>query len=168
MTVKKFPAGVSAPSASYPWPHVSLDVPKMITLEQSCRSAGIRYGLGSKAPSLSAKPGSFTRIDCSGFVRWVVYQAAGVTMPDGSVNQRDWIENNGFKRSDVDSGALLDGAVRIAFLSPQDGGGIGHVVLIHGGQTCESHGGVGPDRRPWTGAGWQRHAHVFVLCPPAS
>ena len=37
------------------------------------------------------------------------------------------------------------------------------VVLIHNAQTLESHGGVGPDSRPWTGAGWQAKAMVYQI-----
>lgn len=31
--------------------------------------------------------------------------------------------------------------------------------------TLESHGGVGPDERPWNKKGWQAKAHVYVLKP---
>jgi hypothetical protein len=54
--------------------------------------------------------------------------------------------------------------VRIAFLRPQDvSSHVGHVVLLSGGHTLESHGGVGPDSRPWTGQGWQSKTFVYLL-----
>ena len=56
--------------------------------------------------------------------------------------------------------------MRIAFLAPQDAPSrIGHVVLVHNGKTLESHGGVGPNARPWTGTGWQAKASVYLLDP---
>lgn len=131
-----------------------------------CRTKHVSYGLGSKAPSLTALPGKdFLRIDCSGFVRWAVYQASynKLKMPDGSVVQHDWVRKQGYKVSDIASGKLKDGRVRIAFMSPADGGGVGHVALILNGWTLESHGGGGPNRREWTGAGWQSTAKVYVL-----
>ena len=170
MTNTPLPFGVLAGTAAYPWPHLSINVATLAALIAACRSAGVGYGLGSKAPTLSAVPGrDFHAIDCSGFVRWSLYQAAGhCTLPDGSVVQHDWIEAHGFKKSDVASAELHDGAVRIAFLSPADGGGIGHVVLIVNGQTVESHGHYGPDRRFWTGDAWQGKCAVYVLAPPLS
>jgi hypothetical protein len=41
-------------------------------------------------------------------------------------------------------------------------------VLIYQGKTLESHGHFGPDSRPWTGAGWQSKADVFVLTRAAA
>jgi cell wall-associated NlpC family hydrolase len=148
------------------YPSVPLDEQKIRDLVADCVRAGVRYGLGSKAPSLTAVPGrDFKRIDCSGFVRWVLYQASGKTLnfKDGSVQQHEWIKEHGFKVSDVASGKLKDGRVRIAFLTPTDGGGVGHVVLILNGKTAESCGGIGPCRRDWTGKGWQKKAHVYIL-----
>jgi len=64
------------------------------------------------------------------------------------------------------AGMQRNGAVYIAFLSPNDtSSGIGHVVLIHNGRTLESHGGVGPDSRPWNRTGWQAKATVYLLDP---
>jgi len=167
MNTPTLPTGVIAGTPAFPWPHLSIDVGTLTGLLLLCRQAGVGYGLGSKAPTLSAVPGrGFHAIDCSGFVRWALYQAGHCILPDGSVNQHDWIKGNGFKQSDVASGELLDGAVRIAFLSPVDGGGVGHVVLIHNGKTFESHGHYGPDRRPWTGDAWQGRCAVYVLMPP--
>jgi len=57
--------------------------------------------------------------------------------------------------------------VRIAFLSPSDTSSrIGHVVLIQNGRTLESHGGAGPDSRPWNGESWQAVTRVYELTGP--
>lgn len=129
----------------------------------------VAYGLGAKVPFHGAVPGQdFTKVDCSGFVREVVFRATNppFDFSDGSVTQHGWVERQGFEKSTVAAGMARDGAVRIAFLSPQDTSiHIGHVVLLHDGVTWESHGGLGPDSRPWTGTGWQAQTTVFVLTP---
>lgn len=129
----------------------------------------VRYGLGDKVPFYGAVPGKdFDRVDCSGFVREAIRRATDrqVKFPDGSVQQHDWVRKNGFARGTTADGSLVDGAVRIAFLRPQDGAkGIGHVALIRNGATMESRGGVGPDRVRWTGASWQAKAFVYLLRP---
>lgn len=132
-------------------------------------SPRVRYGLGAKVPFHGARPGSqFTRVDCSGFVREAIWRATSphLNFPDGSVVQHDWVRAQGFARGAVSDGLLRDGATRIAFLRPQDSPNrIGHVVLIHNAVTFESHGGVGPNSRAWTGGGWQARASVYMLRP---
>lgn len=127
----------------------------------------VGYHLGSKVPTLTAKPGvDFINVDCSGFVRATIRRSTNppVAFPDGSVNQHDWVAAKGFAQAVIADGALHDGKVRIAFLSPADTDhGIGHVVLIRNGATAESHGGVGPDTRLFNGTGWQAKAKLFVL-----
>ena len=56
----------------------------------------VRYGLGRKAPSLSADSNTITHIDCSGFVRFVLYRASSGTLalPDGSWVQQQWCEKH--------------------------------------------------------------------------
>jgi hypothetical protein len=129
----------------------------------------VGYGLGAKVPFLGAVPGQdFQKVDCSGFVREAIRRATtpAAAFPDGSVNQHDWIRSQGFQSTTIAAGSNSDNVVRIAFLRPQDSAnGIGHVVLIHNGQTLESHGGVGPDARPWLGNDWQAKAYVYVLTP---
>jgi hypothetical protein len=136
---------------------------------QACMTSNPRvtYGLGAKVPFHGAVPGvDFTKVDCSGFVREAIWRATNphFPFPDGSVVQHDWVRNKGFQQVTVADGGLNDNHVRIAFLRPQDvPSRIGHVVLLSGGQTLESHGGVGPDSRPWTGQGWQAKTSVYVL-----
>lgn len=132
-------------------------------------AAGVGYGLGSKIEPLSKQAGEgISLVDCSGFVRWVIYHAAnGLTIPDGSVNQHDWADAQKFKQSDFAGALQHDNGVRIAFLRPQDTlEHVGHVVLIVNGQTAESHGHHGPDRRVWGSQGFMQHCSVYVLTPP--
>jgi hypothetical protein len=127
----------------------------------------VTYGLGAKVPFHGAVPGrDFKKVDCSGFVREAIWRASDphVAFPDGSVVQHDWVRSKGFQPGAVADGMLDDNHVRIAFLRPQDvSSHVGHVVLLSGGHTLESHGGVGPDSRPWTGQGWQSKTFVYLL-----
>ncbi|ACA15295.1 peptidase S8 and S53 subtilisin kexin sedolisin [Methylobacterium sp. 4-46] len=152
----------------------AFDLARARAFLDACRTARPRvtYGLGQKVPFLDAVPGrDFTQVDCSGFVRQVVRLATtpSLRFPDGSVNQHQWARARGLETSSVAEGRATDDVVRIAFLRPQDAGRkrIGHVVLIANGETLESHGGVGPDSRPWTGTGWQAKAFVYVLARDA-
>ncbi len=160
-------AGTSASTADS-----QFDITRALAFLDACRDSvpRVTYGLGKKAPFLDAVPGrDFTQIDCSGFVSHVVRLCTvpAIAFPDGSVTEHDWIDARGFERCTISSAAQVDGALRIAFLRPQDAGPdhIGHVVLIYDGWTLESHGGVGPDSRRWDGSGWQSRAFVYQFAP---
>jgi cell wall-associated NlpC family hydrolase len=146
---------------------MALDWSKVQAFLQACRAAGVGYALGAKVPNDNSVPGrDFTSVDCSGFVRAAVHRATDPTVPfpDGSVVQQDWVRAQGFATGSIADGMLADGKVRIAFLNPQDSpNGVGHVVLVCNAFTAESHGGVGPDARPFNGTGWQAKAEVYLL-----
>jgi cell wall-associated NlpC family hydrolase len=167
--VEEPPPAVPAPAAPAAPAHLQVDVPRVQQFLNDCVTAHPRvtYGLGAKVPFHGAVPGvNFRKIDCSGFVREAIRLATNplASFPDGSVVQHDWVRNKGFQRVTVADGGLNDNRVRIAFLRPQDvSSHIGHVVLLSGGHTFESHGGVGPDSRAWTGQGWQAKTFVYVL-----
>jgi D-alanyl-D-alanine carboxypeptidase len=155
-------------------PQIAIDINKALAFLQACETSNPRvtYGLGAKVPSLGAVPGrDFKKVDCSGFVREAIRRSTQPTaaFPDGSVVQHEWVRSRGYEHGAIADGAKTDKSIRIAFLSPQDSPeGIGHVVLIYQGKTLESHGHFGPDSRPWTGAGWQSKADVFVLTRAAA
>ena len=127
-----------------------------IRLQQLCdelMDGHISYGFGSKA-ALTATPQSIHEIDCSGFVRYLMYQATSgrLTMPDGSWIQNDWCRHQALKLVPYQDASLHDSIIRIAFLPPtthHHHHHAGHVWLIQNGLTMESHGGVGPSRRAW-------------------
>jgi hypothetical protein len=160
------PGTMLAPAAPATLP---INIDRVQQFLNACETSHPRvtYGLGAKVPFHGAVPGlDFKKIDCSGFVREAIRLATNPSapFPDGSVVQHDWVRNKGFKRVTIGDGGLHDDHVRIAFLRPQDApSGIGHVVLLSQGKTFESHGGVGPDSRAWTGQGWQEKAFVYVL-----
>jgi subtilisin family serine protease len=148
---------------------VSFDLARVQAFLQACETSipRVSYGLGKKVPRRDAVPGrDFTQVDCSGFVREAIRLATAPTLafPDGSVVQHDWVSGHGFERSTVADGKNDDGVVRIAFLRPQDSPqGIGHVLLVSGGMTLESHSGIGPDSRKWDGSSWQAKTSVYVF-----
>ena len=162
-------AAPEAPAAPAAPAQLQIDIARVRKFLNDCITAHPRvtYGLGAKVPFHGAVPGvDFKKIDCSGFVREAIRLATNPSapFPDGSVVQHDWVRNKKFQPVTIADGALDDNHVRIAFLRPQDAPShIGHVVLLSAGRTIESHGGVGPDSRPWTGKGWQSKAFVYVL-----
>jgi lysozyme family protein len=161
--------GIELESAA---PTMPLDITLAQNLLDACMTSvpRVAYHLSAKVPFHGAVPGKdFQAVDCSGFVREAIWRATTphLAFPDGSVVQHDWIRAQHFERTTTDAALQEDGAVRVAFLQPQDSPQrVGHVVLIHNARTLESHGGVGPDSRPWTKTGWQEKAFVYVLTRP--
>jgi hypothetical protein len=157
---KEFEREATEALAPPPAMPLTIDVAKAYL--RSCQTCTPRVGyrLGAKIPSLSSVPGrDFDAVDCSGLVRRLIQKATDpmVRFPDGSVVQQDWVRDQRYRGTTIAAGKLQDGKVRIGFLAPWDTASrIGHVVLIHNGMTLESHGGVGPNSRPWNGSGWQR------------
>ena len=122
--------------------------------------AGVKYGLGAKAPFLDIEPSKIKKIDCSGFTRYAIYKASSgkLTIPDGSQAQREWCEKKlkkVDKYSDVTSGGKK--SLYVAFIKPWTNGcqGVGHVWFVtkldgdENPDTMESHGGVGVNSRRW-------------------
>jgi hypothetical protein len=162
---------VNPPTRDYAWPSLSLDIQAMLRTLADQRRAGVVYNLGAKIPlKPNLVPGKdYKSVDCSGEVRFLLWVASGgrVVLPDGSWIQHQAVKKAGFKKSSVDSAKLQDGVLRIAFLDPNDSHShIGHVVLVLNGETLESHGSHGPNRRAWNGTGWQEKASVYVLTAP--
>jgi hypothetical protein len=129
---------------------VFIDSQYLLEISQKLMDGHVSYGWGSKAPSLSCDTSKIHRLDCSGFVRYLLYQASDsqLLLPDGSYIQHDWCKHSGLARVDYSSASANDGWLRIAFIPPAKHHA-GHVWLILNGLTLESHGGKGPDRRAW-------------------
>ena len=134
-------AEAAVPVGTAGMPLVSFDLSRAEAFLEACETSNpkVTYGLGAKVPFLGAVPGrDFTKVDCSGFVREAVRRATTppLPFPDGSVNQHDWVRAHGLERTSVSASLQDDGAVRIAFLRPQDTSShIGHVVLVAGRKT---------------------------------
>lgn len=164
------PIGVMAPTDSFAYPVMDIDIPLLLLLSERTVQPGDQYKLGGKAPSLKADSAIIRslKLDCSGYVRWILHRATDdqVVMPDGSDNQAEWLDLHGFKRSTVDAWFRKDGVVRIVHYNPI--GKVGHIAVVLNGETIESHGKAGPDRREWTGEGWQGACSVWCLTSPSS
>jgi hypothetical protein len=126
---------------------MKLDRAKLIALMEPTFT-GHAYEMDAK-PALGSAPDAWKLSDCSGFVRWLLYGAECLNIPDGSVNQHDWAERRCLKQvkySEV--GPLEDSILRIAFMAPTETEA-GHVWLLCSGMTIECHAPNGPSRRPW-------------------
>jgi len=144
---------------------INVDMDKLLEVAKQMMDGHISYGLGSKAPSLSCDPSAIKAIDCSGFVRYIIYKATGgaVHMPDGSWVQHDWCKHQQFMTADYKTEAQQqDNWLRIAFL-PKHEKHPGHVWLVLNGKTLESHGHKGPDRRPWDTSALKKVNACYVL-----
>lgn len=162
---------IEAATDEYAWPSIRLDKPLLLRIMGKIDIPGNQYLWGGKVPDdADSSVVNEKGVDCSGLVRYLIARGTSqaVKVPHGSVNQHDWFKQKGFKRSTVEAAKLKDGVVRVAVMSPEDGGGIGHIALVLDGETMESHGGAGPDRRPWTGLGWQAKARIYVLTAPGA
>ena len=140
-----------------------ISMSKLLTLHAQVERHGVTYGLGAKAHSLHDEPGDFSAIDCSGYTRWLLFKASGgnLTIPDGSQNQRAWAEQGGLKKVAYKDAAAYIGEkgqrLFICFIKPFTNGcgNVGHVWLLTNtdgdamAETIESHGGHGPNSRPW-------------------
>ncbi len=121
----------------------------------------VPYLLGGKPSSIKLTTDELLRergragIDCSGFVRWLLFRASSgrVKIPDGSVNQRDRFR----ALADVAGVAAVpytdcgqrDGVLRVAGFTKSARVAVGHIWLVVDGQTAESHGRHGVNRRAW-------------------
>ncbi len=155
-----------------------VNLQELLKIHAQAERQGIRYGLGSKAPSLSSPVHTIPAIDCSGYVRWLLFQASGGTLklPDGSQNQRAWAEQNLREIGSYRNAAAYMTGTRlfIAFIRPHHNGcgAVGHVWLLLDGdngagvaaETVESCGGRGVCSRPWnTGTLLREVYSVFEL-----
>lgn len=121
---------------------------------------GWHYALGSKVVPLSQQAPYIVGtpdpkgIDCSGFALYDLYHLTGgaVSLNPEMVNSaalHEWCIEQGYEPCATADGHLLDGVFRLWFLTPAQGGGIGHVLGTCDGMSYESHGSKGPDSRPF-------------------
>ena len=92
-------------------------------------------------------------LDCSGYMRLQVYAATGgkVLIPDGSAEQREWMEKEGFSKVTPyanEAGNPETQFLYINFIAPTDAHA-GHVWAVQSRETCECHGGSGVGSRLW-------------------
>lgn len=144
------------------------DVKKLLSLTSAAQKRKIPYAFGVKHALGSDVSVWSSGIDCSGWVRYVIYQCCKqIKIPDGSWNQAAWAEAQGFKSYGkagyLANAGLKDGRVRLC----QFTGNPGHIWFTWNGMTYESYGGNGPGSRKWNTLGLlTRVQHVFVLTNP--
>jgi hypothetical protein len=157
-------------------PVAPVNLARLHALFRGLEQQKVRYLLGGKAEvgagnprahqGLWSAPAAIDALDCSGAVRYLLFQASGgaLLLPDGSQMQRAWCEEH------AQSGALHQlahysdanryGTARrlfLAFIVPHchGCGPVGHVWLVArpdenaAAVTRESHGGVGIGSRRW-------------------
>ena len=167
--VPRAPPAGPAPATTKP-----VDVSALISLFNQLQRRGVKYHYGAKADDksinprstgrLSTPPDTIDELDCSGFTRYAVYQAAAsLDIQDGSETQLEWFQGEGFRKlgsySDVNEDVGRS-ALYIAFIKAHVNGSgpIGHVWLVYKradgatAETFECHGGGGIDSRPWNTA----------------
>ena len=158
----------SGPLAGYA--AVSIDRSSMAEYENAVFHADKFYGLGYKDQHLGYLPTIWLKdtmgrmcIDCSGFIRSILWYSC-VSLrnlyPDGSVVQRQWLIDQGFKIEEASSynevAGNQDNILRIWFhkpggtgLSNTDADPFGHTWCTLNGYAKQSCGGVGPCEVPW-------------------
>jgi cell wall-associated NlpC family hydrolase len=159
------PNGLIDPTQKFPYKTLDINTEALVTLTEKM-IGNVVYRMGAKAPGLDCDSNTLKALDCSGFIRYVTAKCTDglIDLPDGSDNQHQWFKRNGFKESTIQSGTRKDDILRIAFLTPADGNGIGHVAYILNGETMESHGHTtGVDMRQWNMRGWQASTYVYVV-----
>ena len=100
----------------------------------------------------SAEPDKISKLDCSGYVKYVLYNVSDgkIDIKGGSYYQYKWCKEQKLKKVDYAKAAKKsDNILRLGYFAKKKKGKYGHVWLILNGKTLESHGGTGVNRRPW-------------------
>jgi hypothetical protein len=123
-------------------------------------------GIGKVSNLERTDPAVIHGLDCSGFVQYVIYKATTtkIRIPQGSVNQKDWLLARYREADYVTEAPRNDNCVRIAFRNtvPEKPATktrskikkkVGHVWLVINGKTYEStkkNGNNGPAILRWS------------------
>lgn len=137
-----------------------LHYPTLLSVWSQLERQGVTYGYGVKAPRLDCEPKEIHSIDCSGLIRYVVYQSSvgRLVLPDGSQAQREYMEQSGAHKLAryEDVSFAVPGRVFLCFIKPWEKGcgAVGHTWIVtkwpqqSSPWTIESHGGAGCTSRP--------------------
>jgi cell wall-associated NlpC family hydrolase len=122
---------------------------------------------------LSTRPEAVHVIDCSGFVRYVLFRVCDIALAqDGSWHLNEWCKSYLQSEAEYKCASQMDGIIRVGYFAHPKGKPKhdGHIWLILNGWTMESHGGHGrhggPHRRRWnTKVLTHNVEHSYVLGP---
>ncbi len=108
-----------------------------------------KYSFGTKASPLTIETAKVKKIDCSGFVQYLLYTVTTnhLKIHAGSWHQNEYFETNNFAQVDYATEASnKDNVLRLGYYK----GSPGHIWFVLNGMTIESSGGKGPNRRLWS------------------
>lgn len=128
---------------------LSINPTKLNEFMNAMMDGHCKYGFGDKANPLSIDPPKVKKIDCSGFVQYLLYTVTNgnLRIPAGSWHQNKYFEDNNFEQVNYLTDApKKDGVLRLGYFS----GSPGHIWFVKNGMTIESSGGKGPNRRAWS------------------
>jgi hypothetical protein len=127
----------------------------------------VGYHLGAKVEPLSKDPKAVNQVDCSGFVRYLVYKVCNLVITSGGTWwQNEWCKSHLQSEANYKCAGQRDGVIRIGYFPKPSGLAAGHIWLILNGMTIESHGHTGPDRRAWNTSVLVTHVkNTYVLGP---
>lgn len=139
--------------APLPPKKIMIDGAKLKAFMDGMLGGHVKYGLGKKASPLTIEPTKIKKIDCSGFVQYLLYTVTGgtVKIKAGSWHQNKYFEDNRFEQVDYKTEASKrDNVLRLGYFFGGGGGGIGHIWFVLNAETIESHGSKGANRRSWS------------------
>ena len=111
----------------------------------------VSYEMNAKASPLDLDPAKIKKLDCSGFVQYVLYNATSKSafLKSGSWYQNQWCIAQKLEKVAYSTANQSDGWLRLGYFPAPKKGQYGHIWLILDGRTLESHGGKGPNSRAW-------------------
>lgn len=109
------------------------------------------YVFGGKVESIRQYPPILPEngIDCSGFMRYLLFRSAGIDICDGTYTQNIWLSKYGLKLTSADNNALLDNHFRLNVHLPDSLDETGHIWLCQNARTTECYGGHGVGHRDY-------------------
>ena len=149
--------------AQLPTKTISIDGAALAAFMDATMGGHIEYGLGDKASPLTIDPSAIRKIDCSGYVQYLLYtvSSGAVHVRSGSWYQNKYFKDNRFEEVDYATEASKrDNTLRLGYF--HGGGKVGHIWFVLNGETIESSGGKGPNRRDWNALS-HRVQHCYVI-----
>ena len=150
----------------------TIDQKRLLDLHATLDDATYAVGLDSKGrakgkAAFSEDAANVTALDCSGYTKFILYKASEgkIKLPGGSWNQNDWCKKQGLKTEVYKKAAgKSDNILRLGYFKKTAKMNYGHIWLVLNGQTLESHGSRGVNRRRWNTGILLNHAtHCYQV-----